>query len=230
MKKFIPIVMTLSLIAGCSSAKPFDSEKVKAKETETNKDVGGSVKPKNKAKSLTDVYVPNPQVPNDTNLLQVGKSVKDDKGEMNLLGLAALNKVYSVGPIEMKIKNVKLLQLLPTYSLMDYFHYYTENYEDIKYVKVEVELINKSAKTVQFGPVAHLETSNGEKKDFKDDFYIEYLGGEIEANGSKQGSLGFIIEKSSPKPSWIEITTSDVLDKNNKKVAGAQKIKIDFEY
>ncbi|XJZ25691.1 DUF4352 domain-containing protein [Bacillota bacterium Lsc_1132] len=228
MKIFIPFVMILSLLAGCNSAKPFDSEKVKAKETETKKDEGGSVKQKNKAKSLTDVYVPNPQVPNDTSLLQVGKSVKDDKGEMNLLGLAALNKTYSIGPIEMKIKNVKLLQLLPTYSLMDYFHYYTENYEDINYVKVEVELINKSAETVQFGSVAHLQTSNGEKKDFKDDFYIEYLGGEIEANGSKQGSLGFIIEKKAPKLNWIEITTSDVLDKNNKKMEDGKKIKVDF--
>ena len=71
----------------------------------------------------------------------------------------------------MKIKNVKLIHNLPTYSLMDYFHYYTEHYEEFEFIKVEVELINHS-ENVRFGPIAHLNTSNGEKEYSKMTFIL----------------------------------------------------------
>lgn len=183
---------------------------------------------KNRAKSLNDIYVPNPEVSDDTKLLKVGQKIKDEKGEVTLDGIASLNKSFTIGPVEMKIKNVKLIKNLPTYSLMDYFHYYTESYENFQFVKIEVELVNASDEKVNFGPVAHLKTSNNEERVFKDDFYIEYLGGEIKPNGSKQGALGFIVAKNSPKLDWVEITTSDVLDQDKKVIGKAQKMKIDL--
>ncbi|MBT2730411.1 hypothetical protein J7E63_26625 [Bacillus sp. ISL-75] len=185
-----------------------------------------SKKEKNRAKSLSDIYIPNPQVSNDTELLQVGQTIKDSKGTITLKEIAAQNKIYTVGPIDLRIKNVKLIHNMPTYSLMDYFHYYTEDYEEFEFIKVEVELVNKSDQTVHFGPVAHLTTSNGGIKTFEDDFYIEYFGGELEPKGSKQGALGFIVKKSTPDIKWIAIQTSEVLDENHKELGNSQNIKI----
>ncbi|MEH7505635.1 DUF4352 domain-containing protein [Neobacillus drentensis] len=231
MKLLTPIILVLSVVlAGCNAVQNVEAP---AKATEKQEDMSekknnGANKEKNRAKSLSEIYVPNPQVSDDTNLLNVGQTIKDSKGTVTLKGIASLNKTFTVGPVEMKIRNVKLIHNLPTYSLMDYFHYHTENYEDFNFIKVEVELVNKSDQTVQFGPIAHLNTSNGEKRSFEDDFYIEYLGGEIEPNGSKQGALGFIVEKSTPDVKWVEIQTSDVLDQNHKEIGKSQNIKIDL--
>lgn len=223
MKKLIPFILLSLMLSGCSLVQ---KEKTTAS-AENIKNV--STISKSRAKSLNDVYVPNPQVSEDTNLLLKGQTLKDEKGEVTLEGIAKLNKSYTIGPIEMKIKQIKLIKNLPTYSLMDYFHYYTESYESFRFVKVEVEIINHANKQLNFGPVAHLMTSNNEVKEFKDDFYIEYLGGEINPNSSKQGAMGFIVNHTDPSLKWIEVTTSDVLDDQHKVIAKAQKIKVDFQ-
>ncbi len=222
MKKLIPFILLSLMLSGCSLVQ---KEKTTAS-AEKIKNV--STISKSRAKSLNDLYVPNPQVSDDTSLLLKGQTLKDEKGEVTLEGIASLNKSYSIGPIDMKIKQIKLIKNLPTYSLMDYFHYYTESYESFRFVKVEVEIINHSNKQLHFGPVAHLMTSNNEVKEFKDDFYIEYLGGEMNPNSSKQGAMGFIINHTDPSLKWIELTTSDVLDDQHKVIAKAQKIKVDF--
>ncbi|GAA3325880.1 hypothetical protein GCM10020331_059540 [Ectobacillus funiculus] len=109
------------------------------------------IKEKNRAKSLSDIYVPNPQVSDDTKLLNVGQTIKDSKGTVTLKGIASLNKIYTIGPVEMKIKNVKLIHNMPTYSLMDYFSLlYGKTMKNLIFIKVEVELINKSDQTVHF--------------------------------------------------------------------------------
>ncbi|PLS01169.1 DUF4352 domain-containing protein [Neobacillus cucumis] len=227
MKLLTPIILSLPLfLFGCNSVQNIEPT---AKATEKQEHISEKQKENNRAKSLSDIYVPNPQVSNDTELLQVGQTLKDSKGTITLKEIAAQNKSYTIGPIEMRIKNVKLIHNMPTYSLMDYFHYYTENYEEFDFIKVEVELVNKSDQTVHFGPVAHLTTSNGETKTFEDDFYIEYLGGEMEPKGSKQGALGFIVKKSTPDIKWAAIQTSDVLDENHKELGKSQRIKIDLK-
>ncbi|MED1467096.1 DUF4352 domain-containing protein [Bacillus salipaludis] len=231
MKYLTPIILGLSFVlSGCNAVQNIDP-KVKTSEKQehvSEKKNDRTNQEKNRAKSLSDVYVPNPQVPDDTRLLNSGQTIEDSKGKATLKGITSLNKIYTVGPVEMKIKNVKLIHNIPTYSLMDYFHYYTEHYEEFDFIKVEVELVNKSDQAVHFGPIAHLNTSNGETRNFEDDFYIEYLGGEIEPNGSKQGALGFIVEKSSSEVKWVEIQTSDVLDKDQKEIGKSQKIRFDL--
>ncbi|MBM7694085.1 hypothetical protein JOC77_003529 [Peribacillus deserti] len=228
MKKIIPLLLITALLSACSSEQISNPSAAKAKEKQEQTAQEAPSKEKNRAKSLSDIYVPNPQVTDDTKLLKAGQAIEDEKGEMTLKGINSLNKTINLGSVDMKIKNVKLIHNRPTYSLMDYFHAYTEHYEDFQFVKVEVELVNKTEKTVHFGPVAHINTSNGEKKVFEDDFYIEYLGGKIEPKGSKQGALGFIVEKSSPGLNWIDITTSDVLDEKQKTISKAKNIRIDF--
>ncbi len=225
-KKYIPLLLGIMLLSACSDMQKANNGDVKTESQQTK--IASNIE-KNRAKSLSDIYVPNPQVSDDTNLLKVGQKIKDEKGEITLKGKASLNKTFTIGSVEMKIKNVKLIQNSPTYSLMDYFHYYTESYEKFQFVKVEVELVNKSDEKVNFGPVSHLKTSNNEVKAFHDDFFIEYLGGEIGPNASKQGALGFIVEKTTPSLDWVELTTSDVLDSNKKVVGKAQRIKINLE-
>ncbi|PGV52223.1 hypothetical protein [Bacillus sp. AFS037270] len=231
MKILTPFILVLPLfLFGCNAVQNIEPT---AKATEKQEQVSDNKKDnsnneKSRAKTLSDIYVPNPQVSDDTNLLQVGQTIKDSKGTINLKKIAAQNKNYTIGPIEMRIKNVKIIHNMPTYSLMDYFHYYTEDYEKFDFIKVEVELVNKSDQTVHFGPIAHLTTSNGETRTFEDDFYIEYLGGEMEPKGSKQGALGFIVKKSTPEIKWIDIQTSDVLDQNHKELGKSQNINIEF--
>ncbi|PFO01380.1 hypothetical protein COJ85_16815 [Bacillus sp. AFS076308] len=231
MKILTPFILVLPLfLFGCNAVQNIEPT---AKATEKQEQVSDNKKDnsnneKSRAKTLSDIYVPNPQVSDDTNLLQVGQTIKDSKGTINLKEIAAQNKNYTIGPIEMRIKNVKIIHNMPTYSLMDYFHYYTEDYEKFDFIKVEVELVNKSDQTVHFGPIAHLTTSNGETRTFEDDFYIEYLGGEMEPKGSKQGALGFIVKKSTPEIKWIDIQTSDVLDQNHKELGKSQNINIEF--
>lgn len=229
MKVLTPIILALFLIlSGCKAASTSVTSVSATEKQDHPSKQDRSVKEKKRAKSLADTYVPNPQVSDDTKLLNAGKTINDSKGTVTLKEIASLNKLYTIGPVEMKIKNVKLIHNTPTYSLMDYFHQFTEKYEEFDFIKIEIELINKSNQKVHFGPIAHLETSNGEIKNFEDDFYIEYLGGEIEPNGSKQGALGFIIEKSTPDVNWIDIQTSDVLDENHKTLNKSQSIRINF--
>ncbi|WP_409291680.1 DUF4352 domain-containing protein [Peribacillus sp. SCS-37] len=223
MKKLIMLLISSSLLAGCSTNQektPNVSAKEKQEQTEKKEPE------ESRAKSLNDIYVPNPQVPDDTSLLSKGQTISDEKGEMELKGIASVNKVYKIGTIEMKIKNVKILRNRPVYSLMDYFHPYTENYEDFTYIKTEVEMVNKGQEIVHFGPVAALKTSSGEKKTFEDDFYIEYLNGSIEPGGSKRGAMGMILEQGKDGVRWVELTTSDVLGQKHEKAADAVTIKI----
>ena len=80
---------------------------------------------------------------------------------------------------------------------------------------------------MNFAPIALIETSTGEKLDWEKDIYLEELNGEIEGNEIKKGNLGFIL-KSTENLEWIEITTSDVFNKDEEKISDSQKIKIKF--
>lgn len=224
MKKLLPLLLIPALLMGCSS----EQSSVKTAKAENEPKQASPKEEKQRAKSLEDVYVPNPQVPDDTNLVKVGESLKDEKGEATLKEMAALHKTFQVGPIELKVKNVKVIHNVPSYSLMDYFHSFTEHHEEFDYVKVEVEMINHAEQPVHFAPVAQMKTSNGDEMTFADDFYIEYLSGELQGHGSKQGALGFIIEKPADELASLEFITGDVLDENEKKLAEPVKIKVDF--
>lgn len=210
LKKVIALISILSLLLiGCTSNNSGSEAKQKEIDTEYLKD-----------------YSSNPQVTDDRTLIEPGQSFKDEKGEATLKAFNQVNKTYEVGPVTLRIKDLKLLHLRPDYSLVDYFHVLTHD-EEFDFVKVFVEIENTSAEKVNFAPIALLETSEGEKFDWEKDMYLEDLNGELEANGLKKGNLGFIVEKSD-NLEWIEITTSDVYDQNQKKIADSQKIKIEF--
>ena len=176
-------------------------------------------------RSAVESYSPNPQVPDDRQLKKIGQTSLDEKGEITLKKVNNLNRTYNIGPIEMNIIDAKILHLKPDYSLVDYFHTLTHD-EEFDFVKVFVEIKNTSDKKVNFAPTAILETSAGEIITWENDIYLDGINEGINSNETKAGNIGFIIEKSDLE--YLEITTSDVYDTDDKKIKNAEKLKIEF--
>jgi hypothetical protein len=195
-------------------------------------------------------YQPNPQVTDDRTLQKVDQTYADGKGEATLKAINNVNKTYKIGPIELSVKEMKLIHLRPDYSMIDYFHVLTHD-EEFDFVKVFVEIKNTSSENVNFAPIALLKTNTGETFDWEKDIYLEELNGEIEGNSTKFGNLGYIVNASdsgmhkdehgdeeegqeknhaseAKDIEWIEITTNYLLYKQNKKISESQKIKIEF--
>ncbi|WP_421535991.1 hypothetical protein [Priestia sp. D3YE.R1] len=250
MKHTLFILFLIMLLVGCSSnASPENNEKNVANENQTENntdernDETKQEKDQEQTESKSAEYQPNSQVTDDHSLQKVGQTYADEKGEATLKAIKPLNKTYKLGEIELTVKEMKLIHLRPDYSMIDYFHVLTHD-EEFDFVKVFVEIKNKSSEKVNFAPIALLKTNTGETFDWQKDIYLEELNGEIEGNGTKFGNIGFIVNatgghahkeghnesdhKEAKDIKWVEITTSDVFDKNEKKISEAQKIKIEF--
>lgn len=172
-----------------------------------------------------DVYVPNPQLPDDINLNQIGQNVSDAKGELTLKAYKKVNETLNVGPIEVNIKEMKVMHATPDYSMIDFFHGYTHD-EDFDIVKVNVEIKNNSDKKIKFSPVAFLETDRGEHLTWEDEIYLEELTGEIEGNVSKSGNIGFILNDGNIK--GISVMSSDAVDDEGKVLAKGKSAEFAF--
>ncbi|MCR8868941.1 DUF4352 domain-containing protein [Peribacillus frigoritolerans] len=172
-----------------------------------------------------DVYVPNPQLPDDRNLNQIGQNVSDAKGELTLKAYKKVNETLNVGPIEVNFKEMKVMHATPDYSMIDFFHGYTHD-EDFDIVKVNVEIKNNSDKKIKFSPVAFLETDRGEHLTWEDEIYLEELTGEIEGNGSKSGNIGFILNDGNIK--GISVMSSDAVDDEGKVLAKGKSAEFAF--
>ncbi|MFJ7855141.1 DUF4352 domain-containing protein [Peribacillus frigoritolerans] len=172
-----------------------------------------------------DVYVPNPQLPDDINLNQIGQNVSDAKGELTLKAYKKVNETLNVGPIEVNIKEMKVMHATPDYSMIDFFHGYTHD-EDFDIVKVNVEIKNNSDKKIKFSPVAFLETDRGEHLTWEDEIYLEELTGEIEGKGSKSGNIGFILNDGNIK--GISVMSSDAVDDEGKVLAKGKSAEFAF--
>ncbi|MFZ3590759.1 hypothetical protein ACOI1C_16275 [Bacillus sp. DJP31] len=214
MRKYFILLLSFTLF-GCSNSSFQEANAPHEKEQVLSQ----------KKIKRSDVYVSNPQVPDDRTLLKVGDSYSDRKGEITLHAIDDLDRTYNIGDIEMTIKDVKLIQLVPDYSLIDYFHTLTHE-EQFVFAKVYVEIKNNSSENLNFAPVAIFETSEGENIPWENDIYLEDLNGVIEGQEQKFGNIGFILERS--KIDSLTITTSDVFNKDEDKIQDAEKIKIDF--
>ncbi|QOV12304.1 DUF4352 domain-containing protein [Viridibacillus arvi] len=211
MKKSLGFLLLSSLLFGCSDKDFSTSSPALAQEIESN---------------YLDGYGANPQVPDDRTLLTVGQSIKDAKGEATLQKINLEEQTINVGDIKLTVKDTKLIHLFPDYSLTDYFHALTHD-EEFEFVKLFVEIKNNSNDKVNFAPIAMIETNTGQKITWDQDIYLENLNEEIEGSASKKGNLGFIVNTKT-NLEWIDITTSDVFDKNEEKVADAKKFRIKF--
>ncbi|KWW12599.1 MULTISPECIES: DUF4352 domain-containing protein [Peribacillus] len=172
-----------------------------------------------------DVYVPNPQLPDDRKLTQIGQDVSDAKGELTLKAFKKVNEAINVGPIEVTVKEMKVMHVTPDYSMIDFFHGYTHA-EDFDIVKVKVDIKNNSDKKIKFSPVAFLETNNGEHLPWEDDIYLEELNGEMAGNGTKSGNVGFIVKKGDV--TGITFMTSDAVNGEGKVLAKGKSVELEF--
>ncbi|WP_286183076.1 hypothetical protein [Bacillus sp. ISL-55] len=170
-------------------------------------------------------YVPNPQVTDDRTLLNVGETFRDEKGSAELISYKKLNQKVAAGPIEMVVKEAKLIKYHPDYSLIDFFHNYTHE-EQFTFVKIFLELENKSDQVLNLAPVALIETDTGEKITWEADIYLEELNGMIVPGEKKAGNIGVILEN--PDIKSIKITTSKVFNQNEADVFNEQTFNIAF--
>lgn len=215
MNKLIISAFLLTTLGALNTQPAFEKE---SKVTEKTEEVAQPLVKK-------DVYVPNPQLPDDRNLKQIGQHVSDARGELTLKEYKQVNETVKVGPIEVKIKDIKVLNVIPDYSMIDFFHGYTHDHEfDI--VKVNVEVKNSSDKNATLSPVAFLETDSGEQLTWEDDVYLENVNGKIEAKNSKQGNLGFILHKDDVK--GISLLTSDAVDEEGEILSKGKKVEFTF--
>ncbi|WP_079509350.1 DUF4352 domain-containing protein [Mesobacillus jeotgali] len=212
MKKYLLLVLAVSMLSACSFA-----EAETKKESAPTATLAEKLKKKN-----TDVYVPNPQVTEDVNLKKAGDSLTDEKGELTLKQVKEVNKTFNLNEIEYTVKDVKLLHFVPAYGLIDFFHAYTHD-EEFDFVKIGVEVKNTSKENLHFGPVAMLNINDTIRKTWEDDFYLEELNGEIVAGQKKRGNLGFIIEDIESLDK-VEILSGDLVDDEKKKVGNPVKI------
>lgn len=206
---------SIILLTGCSEQTQPDVAEAAEQETETP-----AIAP-----AYYENYVQNPQAVDDRLLQEKGQTVRDGKGEGELKKVNMETQTFSIGEIELTIREAKVLHMKPDYSLIDFYHSYTHDAE-FDTVKVFVEIENTSDKPIHFAPVALLETDTKELKTWEDDIYLEELNGEIGAGETKKGNIGFILEKSDIES--LAITTSDVFDKEEKKLSNAEKIELDF--
>ncbi|MDR7238469.1 DUF4352 domain-containing protein [Neobacillus drentensis] len=223
MKQTLITILLVLLLTGCSfvSIQP-NRDKTDSKTEKISTDS------KKISEDDHNAYYNNPQVTDDSTLQKPGQSMTDEKGEATLKAIKPINSVYHLGEIEFTIKEMKLLHYRPDYSLIDYFHPLTEA-EEFDFIKINVDINNKSKEKRNFAPVALFETNTGVKMDWKQDMYLEHLNGEIEGNQIKRGNLGFIVDQAeSKKIEWIQILTSDVFNEKQERLEEAQKIQLHF--
>ncbi|MEW8971391.1 MAG: DUF4352 domain-containing protein [Mesobacillus sp.] len=221
MRKLIFVVLLLSLLIGCNIDENSNSSKIE-KEQPIQKD-RNEVTPSPR-KSMND-YAPNPQVTDDRTLLSAGETFRDEKGAAKLLAYTKLDKGLTAGPIEMVLKEAKIIDYTPDYSLIDFYHSYTHE-EHFTFLKIFVEIENKSNEILNFAPVSHIQSDTGEEKTWAEDIYLEELNGAIRPGEKKAGNIGFIVENSDINS--IQVTTSKVLNQDEKETFEEQTV--DFKF
>ncbi|WP_210366463.1 DUF4352 domain-containing protein [Bacillus sp. REN3] len=219
MRKLIFLLMGIAFVAGCSNTENKDKP---TKENEVGQNSESSqIERENQENGA---YVPNPQVIDDRQLVNEGESIADEKGEAELIAYKKMEYKLEIGPIEMIIHEAKVLEFRPDYSLIDFYHGYTHE-EKFPFVKVFVEISNNSDRSLNFAPVAFLQTSMGEKKSWEEDIYLEELNGEIKSGEKKQGNLGFILSTSNIDS--FTMTTSKVLE-GKEEISNEKVIEVEF--
>jgi hypothetical protein len=229
MKYLLLILLVLSITAGCSK----DNERSASVTNNTN-----SVKSAEKQEITSNEHDKginkktsknNPQAPDTRPLQTIGQTFEDEDGILTLKSISNHNQKHIVGPVELTIKDVKVMNYSPSPDLIDYFHGFTQDETNFNYVKFHVTVTNTANKAIDFAPISFFETNAGEKKDFEDDFYLESLYGKFSPNEVKTGEMGFVLGKTDPADlKSITLTTSDLFGEDNKLLHEGKEVKIKF--
>lgn len=206
------------MLTGCGKDKP--AEEAEAKD-------GTGMEEQVQTASYLEGYIENPQLPDDSELLETDQAVEDSKGKSTLIKMKQVDESYQIGDMEMTLRDAKWIHLRPSYRMIDYFHGLTGNESEFNYVKVFVEITNTSAETLQFSPVALAETNDGERISWEDELYLEGLNEPIEPGESRKGNVGFIVDETKDL-SDLTILTSDIFDEADKKLTEAEEITVEF--
>lgn len=89
-----------------------------------------------------------PKVIDDRTILELRHSFKDHKGEGKLKAINNETKTLLIGQIELTIREVKKIQFKPDYSIIDFYHSYTQA-EELDFIKLFVEIRNTSKKPLK---------------------------------------------------------------------------------
>lgn len=174
----------------------------------------------------TDTYIPNPQVIDDTSLLATGDFYRDRKGEGTLKALDGETKSIQVDSIKLTVKDAKIIDYRPAYSLIDFYHTYTHD-EQFTFIKFFVEMENQSDEQKKFSPIAFVQTNTGEMITWEKDIYLEELNGVLNPGERKSGNIGFIVENSAIKT--MQLSTSDVYTEQEKLLDKAKTLDFHFD-
>jgi hypothetical protein len=216
MKKYLGFILAMSVVTGCS----FD--------TQTEEDLKAADKTEETGyQKDPDVYVPNPQVTDDSTLTGAGDSITDRKGELILKTMKEVNQTLTVGGLQYTIKDIKLLHYTPDYSLIDFYHPYTHD-EEFNFVKLSVEVKNDTKAKYHFAPIAMMKINDTILKTWEDDFYLEDLNGEIAPGQTKRGNIGFIVGELNTI-NKVEMISGDLLGEDEKKAAQPVKLTVPFD-
>lgn len=218
MRNFFIVLLIFTSLTGCTQEK--DQKETSDQKQSANTLTNQSEEKSPPSRKEASEYVPNPQVTDDRQLVVVGNTVSDEKGDAELIAYKKLGDKVKVGPLELTIKEAKVIHYRPSYSMVDFYHSYTHE-EKFDFVKVFVEVENTSDQSLNFAPIAQIDTDLGEQRTWEEEIYLEELNGPFEPGEKKVGNLGFIIEKSDIKT--FNITTSKVID-NNKKELNKEKV------
>ncbi|MGB8000188.1 MAG: DUF4352 domain-containing protein [Anaerobacillus sp.] len=173
--------------------------------------------------------IDSPQAPDDSSLTEVGQTFQDADGSIMLQAISDDNERREIGDVTLTISDVKVMKYEPSPDLIDFFHSYSTDEEKFSYVKIRVNVKNTSDETVNFAPVSVLETSEGEKKGFDDDFYLENLYGDYAPGDERTGQLGFVLNETDIKKlESITIHTSDVFDEKKETLSKSKTMTIPF--
>ncbi len=228
MKYVLVTLLTASLfLGGCANNNAEQKVNSQSESTTNQSDVKNpeTKSEQNEHKGLID----SPQAPDDSSLTEVGQSFQDLDGSITLQAVSDDNEKTEIGDIALTVSDVKVMKYEPSPDLVDFFHGYSTDEEKFSYVKIRVNVKNTSDEAVNFAPVSVLETSEGEKKGFDDDFYLENLYGDYAPGEERTGQLGFVLNETDIKKlESMTIHTSDVFDENKETLSKSKTITIDF--
>ncbi|MFG6119939.1 hypothetical protein [Thalassobacillus sp. B23F22_16] len=219
MKHLLIAGFSVILLAGCSTDGNSNESHAEAKDSTVPFDIPEKT-----------TYTNNPQASDDRELQQAGDHVEDENGQLTLKAIKEGQTVEEIGPIQLVIEDIKVMNYSPSPDLIDYFHAFSHNEANFDYIKFTVAIKNTSDQPVNFAPIDLLETNKGEKKDFDDDFYLENLYGDYEPGEVKVGNMGFVLNETSVEElESITIKTSDVMDGEQKSINDGEEMTITFK-